>query len=107
MKKVLFLLAVVSPIVMADDINKGRELAFDRSRGNCLACHMMEGGEMPGNVAPPLIAMKTRFPERSVLREQVWDATIRNPESVMPPYGRHGVLTEEEIDQVVDFVHSL
>ncbi|MBT4160288.1 MAG: sulfur oxidation c-type cytochrome SoxX [Gammaproteobacteria bacterium] len=92
---------------MADDINKGRELAFDRSRGNCLACHMMEGGEMPGNVAPPLIAMKTRFPERSVLREQVWDATIRNPESVMPPYGRHGVLTEEEIDQVVDFVHSL
>jgi L-cysteine S-thiosulfotransferase len=106
-KKVLFLLAVVSPIVMADDINKGRELAFDRSRGNCLACHMMEGGEMPGNVAPPLIAMKTRFPERSVLREQVWDATIRNPESVMPPYGRHGVLTEEEIDQVVDFVHSL
>jgi len=67
----------------------------------------MTGGEMPGTVAPPLIAMKARFPERKVLREQIWDATIRNPESAMPPYGRHGVLTEEEIDQVVDFIYSL
>jgi len=25
----------------------------------------------------------------------------------MPPYGRHRILTEEEIDLVVDFIHTL
>lgn len=91
----------------ADEFERAREMAFDRNKGNCLACHMIKGGEMPGAVAPPLIMMKQRFPDRAVLREQIWDATIRNPESVMPPYGRHGVFTEEELDAVVDFVHSL
>ena len=104
-----FILAalILPALAFSDELDKGRELAFDRNRGNCLACHIIEGGEMPGTVAPPLMVMKARFPDRAVLREQIWDATIRNPESVMPPYGRHGVLTEEEIDLVVDFVHSL
>jgi sulfur-oxidizing protein SoxX len=51
--------------------------------------------------------MKQSFPDREVLKEQIWDATIRNPESVMPPYGRHGVFTEEELERVVDYIHSL
>ena len=92
---------------VSNDIEMGRELAFDRNRGNCLACHAMAGGELPGNVAPPLVAMKFRYPDREQLREQIWDATRRNPESVMPPYGRHGVLSERELDQVVEFVYSL
>jgi len=25
----------------------------------------------------------------------------------MPPYGRHRILTEQEIDQVVDYLHGL
>ena len=107
MRFLISMLLVLPALALANDIDKGRELAFDRNRGNCLACHIIEGGEMPGTVAPPLMVMKARFPDRAVLREQIWDATIRNPESVMPPYGRHGVLTEEEIDLVVDFVHSL
>lgn len=107
MRLVLFLTLLFTGSVYADEFEMGRELAFDRNRGNCLACHIIEGGELPGTVAPPLMVMKARFPDRAVLREQIWDATIRNPESVMPPYGRHGVLTEEEIDLVVDFIHSL
>ncbi|MFN3786467.1 MAG: hypothetical protein ACK4RS_06460, partial [Thiothrix sp.] len=35
----------------------GKELAFDRSIGNCLACHMIEGGDLPGNIGPPLVGM--------------------------------------------------
>ena len=89
------------------DIEKGRALAFNRNLGNCLACHFIAGGELPGNVAPPLIQMKLRFPDRAVLRTQIWDASTRNSETVMPPYGRHGVLTEQELDLVVDFVHQL
>ena len=86
---------------------RGKAIAFDRNAGNCLSCHLMDDGELPGNSGPPLLQMQLRYPDRAVLREQIWDATVRNPASVMPPYGRHHVLTEEEIDLVVDYVHSL
>lgn len=89
------------------DLERGKAIAFDRNAGNCLSCHMMDDGELPGNSAPPLLQMRTRFPDRQALRRQIWDATLRNPETVMPPYGRHMILTEEEIDLVVDYVHSL
>jgi len=85
----------------------GQALAFDRNAGNCLSCHLIVGGELPGNIGPPLVQMKLRFPDRAVLRDQIWDAGVRNPNTVMPPYGRHGVLTEDEIDLVVDFIHAL
>jgi sulfur-oxidizing protein SoxX len=49
--------------------------------------------------------MKQRFPDRGALREQLWDSTVRNPYSVMPPFGRHRVLTEEEIDLVLEYIY--
>jgi sulfur-oxidizing protein SoxX len=88
-------------------LEKGREIAFDRRKGNCLACHVIEGGELAGNYGPPLIMMQARFPERDVLRAQIWDASTRMPDTRMPPYGRHRILTEEEIDLVVDFLLTL
>ncbi len=88
-------------------IEEGKEIAFDRRRGNCLACHQMADGESPGNIGPPLLEMKLRFPDKAKLRAQIYDATQANPHSVMPPFGRHGVLTPEEIDKVVEFVYSL
>ena len=86
---------------------QGKAIAYDRNKGNCLSCHMMDDGELPGNSGPPLMMMQARFPDRDVLRRQIWDPLERNPISVMPPYGRHKILTEEEIDLVVDYVHSL
>ncbi len=90
-----------------DALARGKAIAFDRNAGNCLSCHMMDDGELPGNSGPPLIQMQVRFPDREVLREQIWDAAVRNPLTVMPPYGRNLVLSEEEIDLVVDYVLSL
>jgi len=86
---------------------QGKAIAFDRNKGNCLSCHTMDDGELPGNSGPPLFMMKARFPDRAVLRAQIADALERNPNSVMPPYGRHHILTETELDLVVDYVHSL
>jgi sulfur-oxidizing protein SoxX len=88
-------------------LEQGRSIAFDRNRGNCLACHAIEGGEFAGNYGPPLVMMKSRFPDRAALRAQIWDAAVRDPATRMPPYGRHRILTEREIDLVVDFVYSL
>ncbi len=88
-------------------IDEGKKIAFDRKKGNCLACHQIEGGDLPGNIGPPLVAMQTRFPDKAKLRSQIWDSTRNNPNSMMPPFGRHEILTEAEIDKVVEFVYSL
>ncbi len=89
------------------NIQAGKTLAFDRKKGNCLACHMIDDGKLAGTVAPPLTGMKSRFPDRAVLRAQIWDASVKNKYSVMPPFGRHAILSDKEIDLIVDYVHSL
>ncbi len=88
-------------------VEEGREIAFDTKRGNCLSCHVIPGGQGPGSVAPALVAMKVRFPDRAVLREHVWDQTKFRPHAMMPPFGKHGILTEGEIDKVVEFLYTL
>ena len=101
----------LSSVVSADGhgkmIEEGKRLAFDRKLGNCLACHMIVGGELAGNIGPPLIAMKARFPDKSKLRAQIYDATERNPHSLMPPFGRHKALTDKQIDLITDYIHTL
>jgi len=102
-----------SPVYAAEEndgvsrLELGKAIAFDRMRGNCLACHFVEGAELTGNYGPPLIAMKIRYPDREVLRAQIWDAAVRNPDTRMPPFGRNRILTEEEIDLVTDYIQSL
>ncbi len=90
-----------------DQVAQGKALATDRSKGNCLACHMIEDGVQPGNIGPPLLAMKLRFPERDMLKIQVCDATLRNPNSRMPPFCRHRILSEEEVELIVDYLYTL
>lgn len=84
----------------------GEALAFDRSKGNCLTCHAIKGGDAAGNVGPPLVRMKSRFPDRKELAAIIFDETARNPQTVMPPFGRNLILTKEEIDAVVDFLYT-
>ena len=88
-------------------VEQGKKIAFDRKKGNCLGCHMIEDGSAPGNIGPPLVAMKARFPDKSVLRAQIWDATKRNPATMMPPFGKHNILTDKEIDLVTEYIYSL
>ena len=88
----------------------GKDIAFNRTKGNCLACHGMPtvpDAESTGLYGPPLIAMSARFPDKAKLRAQIWDATTFNAASSMIPFGKHGVLTEAEIDKVADFVYGL
>lgn len=92
---------------------KGWCAAIDRRKGNCLACHSMtvtpwpEGFPPSGNIAPPMIAMKARFPDKAVLRAQIYDARIANPNTIMIPFGAHSILSDAEIDNVVEFLYSL
>jgi sulfur-oxidizing protein SoxX len=100
-----------APVAFAEEaktaVEKGKEIAFNRKTGNCLACHQMAGGSLPGNIGPPLVAMSARYPDKAKLREQIHDPNKSNPNSSMPPFGRHGILTEEEVDLVTEYVHTL
>ena len=91
----------------ASAADEGKKIAFHKKKGNCLACHKMAGGKVPGNVGPALVNMKAPFPDKKKLRYQIWDATVSNPRTMMPPFGRHKILSEKEIDKVVEFVLTL
>ena len=93
--------------VSQTSIQKGQEAAFNRKQGNCLACHLIPGGVSPGNIAPPLVGMKERFPDRAALKEQIYDPRIKNPDTSMLPFGAHGILTDEQINDIVDFLYTL
>ena len=45
----------------------GKKVAENRKKGNCFACHAYEGSKLAGNIGPPLVAMKARFPDRNKL----------------------------------------
>ena len=88
----------------------GKEIAYNKSLGNCLACHAMPtmpDAESAGTIGPPLIAMQARYPDKAKLRAQIWNAMDTNPNTVMIPFGKNKVLTEQEIDKVTDFVYGL
>ena len=92
---------------------KGWCVAINRRKGNCLGCHTImlnpwpEGFPPGGNLAPPLVAMKQRFPDAEKLRMQIYDATSVSPGSRMPPFGKHEVLSDEEIDAIVAFLLTI
>jgi len=95
----------------ASAISQGKKLAFNKKKGNCLACHEIKGGKLPGNIGPSLsipgVAMKDRYPDKSKLRAQISDARGKNPNTIMPPFGAHEILSEAELDKVVEFIYSL
>ena len=97
-------------IADATRIEEGRRLAHDFYKGNCLACHSMPTDPeaiTKANIAPPLIGMRQRFGDRETLRSQIWDAGRRNPNTIMPPYGKHLILSDEEIELIIDYLYTL
>lgn len=92
---------------VAPNVAEGQKLAFDRSKGNCLTCHDIKGGDLAGTIGPPLVDIKSKYPDRKELVAIVSDETKRNPTTVMPPFGRNHILTEQEISAVVDFLQTL
>ena len=96
-----------------DSLVRGWCSMIIRSKGNCVACHAINITPWPqdlpsaGNIAPPLVAMQARFPDKFRLRAQIRDATASNPNSTMPPFGKHKILTDQEIDDIVELLYSI
>jgi sulfur-oxidizing protein SoxX len=99
--------AATSPACAQSAAAEGQRIAFDRGKGNCLTCHDIKGGDLPGSIGPALKDIKSKYPDRNDLVAIVSDETRRNPQTVMPPFGRNRILTEQEINAVVDFLQTL
>jgi sulfur-oxidizing protein SoxX len=100
-------LMVTGPAHAQSSAAEGQKLAFDRGKGNCLTCHDIKGGDLPGTIGPPLKDIKSKYPDRNELVAILTDETKRNPLTVMPPFGRNRILTEQEISAIVDFLQTL
>ncbi|WP_423862838.1 sulfur oxidation c-type cytochrome SoxX [Bradyrhizobium sp.] len=100
-------LALAGPAAAQSSVAEGQKLAFDRSKGNCLTCHDIKGGDLPGTIGPALKDIKSKYPDRGELVAILSDETRRNPQTVMPPFGRNLILTEQEIDAIVEFLQTL
>jgi sulfur-oxidizing protein SoxX len=100
-------LALAGPAAAQSSVADGQKLAFDRSKGNCLTCHDIKGGDLPGTIGPALKDIKSKYPDRNELVAILSDETRRNPLTVMPPFGRNLILTEQEINTIVEFLQTL
>jgi L-cysteine S-thiosulfotransferase len=99
--------AFAGPAAAQSTVAEGQKLAFDRGKGNCLTCHVIKGGDLPGTIGPELTDIKSKYPDRNELVAILYDETKRNPLTVMPPFGRNRILTEKEISAIVDFLQTL
>jgi sulfur-oxidizing protein SoxX len=107
MSALLALSVAAGPARAQSGAAAGEKLAFDRGKGNCLTCHDIKGGDLPGTIGPALKDIKSKYPDRNDLIAIVTDETKRNPLTMMPPFGRNRILTEQEIDAIVDFLQTL
>jgi sulfur-oxidizing protein SoxA len=89
----------------------GAKLVADRTRGgSCLACHVMGpagGADLPGNVGPDLSEIGNAGRDDEWLFNYVYDPRAYNSETIMPPWGTHGIFNEAEIGHIVAFLKTL
>lgn len=92
--------AAVAPASAAP--SAGQQLAIH----NCQQCHEIKGIDNYGNVGPSLVDIKARYPDRKEVAAIINDETKRNPQTVMPPFGRNLILTNQEIETIVDYLYN-
>ncbi|MBA4171828.1 MAG: sulfur oxidation c-type cytochrome SoxX [Hyphomicrobium sp.] len=103
------------------DGSRGRDIALDRGKGNCLICHRVpiEGELFPGDVGPDLSGIGARLTAGQI-RLRLVDQSVIAPLTLMPSYYRvdglrrvgeqfrgKPVLTAQEIEDVVAWLQTL
>ena len=91
------------------DAERGRALAYDRSRGgSCVVCHVMgkTTPAQPGNVGPDLSTIGATRDDQ-FLFNYVYDPRIYNSTSIMPPWGAYQVYRLDEVRDIVAFLKTL
>ncbi len=89
------------------DVALGQTLAFTSSKGNCLACHTINGGSQGGTIGPSLLDYGSRGLPKVYTYQRIHDTRLYNPDAHMPIFGVTGVLNDEEIRHIMAFLYSL
>jgi L-cysteine S-thiosulfotransferase len=103
----LLLLATVAARAQA---LSGLQLFTSPAKGHCIACHQVPEGAGPAtrsDLGPRLEGRRMRELGKARLRTLLVDPLAANPNTVMPPFGRHRILSPAEIDRVVDYLDAL
>jgi len=101
-------LAVVPGALAQKD--QGLELFVRPDKGYCIACHAVPTSAGPAtrsNVGPARTGSRMRELGSAGLHELLRDPTRANPDTVMPPFGKHRILEEREIDRVTEYLLAL
>ena len=88
------------------DAIRGKALANERSKGNCVACHQIQGAVQPGSKGPDLTTYGTWGRSDEETYALVYDMRWRNPDTVMPPAGINQILNDQELRDVIAFLQS-
>jgi sulfur-oxidizing protein SoxX len=104
------------------DPERGRAIATDGNRGNCVACHNMPFDDVEGygTIGPSLAGIAGRYPE-GYIRMRVVDTKSFNPASIMPGYYRDPAkinrparmfegrtfLTAQQVEDVIAFLMTM
>lgn len=107
---------------LSGDVQRGRGIVSDSSRGNCIACHVLplEHISVYGTIGPALTGIGGRYTE-SQLRLRVTDMRQINPMSIMPGFYRdpslinrpdkryigRTFLTAQQVEDVVAYLATL
>lgn len=102
----LALLPVMALAATPEQVAAGKNIIFSKALGNCLACHAIAGGSQPGDIGPPLKDVKAMIPDRTTLYAIIFDEEARNPQTMMPPFGKNLILTPEQINEVIDYLYT-
>jgi L-cysteine S-thiosulfotransferase len=97
---------VEAPTGLKGDPDRGRALAHDRRKGNCLTCHIMQGGTQPGTVGPDLSRYGTWGRTEGETYARIFDPRAFLPHTAMPPFGTNELLTEQEVMDIVIYLQN-
>lgn len=95
---------------ITSQVDKGRAIFLDERKGNCAACHKAPNDvniKTKSNIGMPLEAVKARYPDRAKLRDAIWDLSKSVPNTIMPPYGKNRILSDDEIDALVIYLETI
>ncbi len=106
----LLLAALCNTVAVAQAPRAPPDAFTSAEKGNCIACHQLPGvpaARTRSDVGPALEGPRMRALGRAGIRDVIEDPTRANPQTVMPPFGRHQLLDRAQIDSLVEYLHAL
>ena len=100
---------VIQPITSSIKANpaNGKKLVANKEKGNCVTCHILPDVSQPGNIGINLSFIGSWHLPDQFLFNYIYDPRIYNPNTVMPPWGAHNILTTDEIKDIVSYLKTL